>query len=565
MGAIELSRRQMIGSGAAAASLALLPRRGGATALQGPEINLAPVVERVRAFAEADLASKGLPGMQIALVAPGRASATLGVGLADLDGRVAATPDQLFQIGSISKSITVMALFGLVERGRLDLNANVQDLLPEVPLPAEPITVAQLIEHSSGLPNTVGESLFPRVPGGRFWTGFPPGSRYSYCNTGYLLLGHIVARTSGLPFDVTLSALVLEPLGMTSARPVIRLADRPAFATGHSRLREDIPWLPHAPLTEARWMDFTNAAGSVAATAADMVRYLEFTLKLGRGQGAPLFSDSLAERFRSSTIDRDTPGERYGHGLVHTSVDDRPVLRHTGGMIGFSSAFTADPAAGVAVYASVNVGGAGGYRPIELNNYALALLRAAAAGQDLPEPRTPAALRAVPEAIARQLVGRWLSGDRLEFTIAERSGALFISSEDTERPLMVNDKAFVTDHPSLPPYAIAPYEGSEDLLRVGGHLFARGRAGPMPPVPQPVAALAGAYFAPEAWSSYARVFALGADIVIGSNLLRQAADGSWRFADPALAPERVWFEDLAGGRPQTMNVSGVRFTRQLMT
>ena len=311
-------------------------------------------------------------------------------------------------------------------------------------------------------------------------------------------------------------------------------------------------------------MDFTSAAGCVAATAADMVRYLQFILQLGKGQGAPLFSDSLAERFRSSTIDRDTPGERYGHGLVHTAVDSQPVLRHTGGMIGFSSAFTVDPAAGVGVYASVNAGGAGGYRPIELNNYAIALLRAAAVGRSFPEPRSPAPPPPVPEPVVRQLVGRWISGDRLEFTIAERGGALFISSQGTERPLRVNDKVFVTDHPSLPPYALAPYEASEDLLRLGGHLFARGRAAPMPPVSQPVAALAGAYFAPEAWSPYARVFALGSYIVIGGNLLREAPDGSWRFADPALAPERVWFEDVADGRPQTMNVSGTRFTRQLM-
>jgi CubicO group peptidase (beta-lactamase class C family) len=558
---MELSRRHLIGAGAAAAGLACVgPRPAWAAAAQG----LAPVVERVRAFAEADLAAKGFPGMQIALVGPGGASAAFGVGLADLDARIPATADQLFQIGSISKSLVVMALFVLADRGRLDLAARVKDLLPEVPLPPEPITVAQLIEHSSGLPNGVGESLFPKVPGGRFWTGFEPGSRFAYCNTGYNLLGHIVARTAGMPFDRALATLVLRPLGMISARPVIRMADRAAYATGHVRLREDIPWLPGAPLAEARWMDFTNAAGSVAATAPDMVRYLRFVVQLGQGKGDSLFSDAMAQRYRTATIDTDTPGERYGHGLRHRLLEGEPVLRHTGGMIAFSSAFTVDPAAGVGAYASVNIGAAGGYRPTELTSYAIALLRAAAAGRPLPDVATPGATN-LPEALAKDLPGRWLGADGGDFTIAHRSGALYISSGGLERRLMPSGSALVTDHPGLAPFLIARHEGPEPMLRLGARLFGRDRAPAQPPASARTAVLAGSYFAPEAWSSWARLHAVGDRLYSGALELREAPDGSWRFADPGLASERIWFQDFVDGRPQTLNASGVHFDRQSMS
>jgi CubicO group peptidase (beta-lactamase class C family) len=559
---MELSRRTLIISGCGGAGFAWLqPFPAWAAALSGPAPDLTPIVERVRAFAEADLREKGLPGMQIALVGPGGAEATLAVGLADLDARIPAAPGQLFQIGSISKSLTAMAILVLAERGRLDLDARAKDLLPEIPLPPEPITVAQLLEHSSGLPNGAGESLFPQVPGGRFWTGFPPGSRFSYCNTGYNLLGHIVARTSRMPFDRALRTLVLEPIGMRSARPVIRMADRAAYATGHARLREDMPWLPRARLTEARWMDFTDAAGSVGATASDMLRYLRFIIQVGRGKGAPLFSDAAAQRYRSPTIDTNLTGEQYGYGLRHRLVDERPALGHTGGMIGFSSAFTVDPAAGVGVYASVNVGGAGGYRPVELNNYALAMLRAAAIGSPLPDPRTRAE-PTIPEGLHPRVIGQWRSADGSEMMITGRAGRLFVSSGGVERPLVPAGNALVTDHPALSPYVLSHIDDPRPAILIGDRLFGRDRAPAIPAVPPRVAVLAGTYFTPQAWTSHAPVHAVGDRLYLRGAALREASDGSWRFVDPALASERVWFENYVDGRPQTLNFSGVHFLRQ---
>jgi hypothetical protein len=295
-----------------------------------------------------------------------------------------------------------------------------------------------------------------------------------------------------------------------------------------------------------------------------MVRYLRFIIQLGQGKGAPLFSDAMAQRYRTATINTDTAGDRYGHGLVHRQIDGQPVLRHTGGMIGFSSAFSADSASGVGAYASVNMGGAGGYRPNEVTNYAIALLRAAAAGHALPEVRAPAPPPPVPEAIAAAAVGRWLSADGGEFTVVNRSGALFVTSGGVERPLMPGGNALVTDHPALSPFAIARHEGEGPMLRLGHRLFGRDKAPPALPASPRLAALAGSYFAPQAWSSYARVYAVGNQLFLGASLVREAPDGSWRFADPASAPERLWFENFAAGRPQTLNASGVHFTRQLV-
>jgi CubicO group peptidase (beta-lactamase class C family) len=557
---MDFNRRQMLGG----AGAAMLLGPAAARAAQAPPApaGFAAIAPRVRAFARAVLARNGFPGVSIALVGPGGWSSALAVGYADLDSRTLATPHQLFQIGSITKSLTGMALFVLAGRGRLDLDAKAQDLLPDVPLPPEPITVRNLLEHSSGLPNTVEPTPFLTVPGGRLWTGFAPGSRYSYCNLGYTLLGLIIERASGMPFARAMETLVLRPIGMAGAKPVIHSADRALYAEGHVRLREDIPWLPRAALTEARWLEVHTAAGSVAASAHDMVPYLRRIVELGRGKGAPLFSDALAERYRTPTIaSTHGPGARYGNGLALLDVGGAPAYRHTGGMIGFSSAMTVDAAAGVACHASVNVGGAGGYRPIEISEYGVALLRAAAAGRPLPPAPQPQGPRPITEPA--RFAGRWLGTDGREFTIADRGGALFVASGGTERPLVAaGTRGVGTDHHRLAPYVLTLEPGDTPILRLGSALFGRGAAPALPAVDPALEALAGDYYSPGEWDGRVSVYAVGRRLFLGMEEIVAAPDGSWRAAaEGNLTVERVWFEDRVAGRPQNLNLSGSRFYR----
>lgn len=318
--------------------------------------------------------------------------------------------------------------------------------------------------------------------------------------------------------------------------------------------------MPGARLASARWMDVHTAAGSVAATADDMVAYLRMVVALGRGKGAPLFSDPLAERYRTPTIaSSHGPGGRYGNGLATVDGGGRLWLRHTGGMIGFSSAMTVDSAAEAGCYASVNVGGAAGYRPIEVTEYAIALVRAAAAGQALPTapaPRRPAAF-GEPARIA----GRWVAPSGREFSIVERGGELWVATGGVERPLRVaGDNELATDHPLLAPQELVFEPGETPFLRIGGDRFGR-EAGAARPAEPRLAALTGSYYSPGAWSSRISVFASGDRLFLGTYRVIEAADGSWRFADPNLASERIWFEHPSGGRPQNLNLSGTRFAR----
>lgn len=553
---MDVTRRDMLGAASAATMIAVAPPLAAATkaAAGGP---LGQVVQRLKAFADADLADKGFPGMSVALIGPGGAQAVFAAGLADLDRRVPTTPEHLFQIGSISKSLTAMALFVLADQGKLNLDARVQDLLPDYPLPPETLTLTQLLDHSSGIPNLLEDPMQIDIPGGRLWTGFAPGSRYSYCNLGYALLGAVIERASGMSYPAAMNALVLKPLGMKTAVPAFRISDRAAYASGHVRFRDDMPWLPRVRLAQARWFDFSHAAGSVAASGPDMVRFLQFLQGVARGKGAPLFSDALAERYRKPTIDSSPAGARYGNGLITLAVDGRPCFRHTGGVHGFSSAFTLDQEAGVGCYASVNVGGAGGYRPTEVTEYAMALLRAASAGQPLPPVRTPKATPPVKNGA--RLAGQWRSADGAALTIVERGGALFVASGGREARLRSGgEDGFVTDHPALAPYSLV-LEG--EMLRLGGRLFGRGAAPAAQPPSARLAGLVGSYYSPSSWGNRPKVFAIGDRLFLGNEELVAAADGSWRYKDPEASCERVWFLNPIGGRPQILSLSGSRYGR----
>ena len=415
---MDVTRRGWLGLASAAGAAALaapLRAQPDRTILKAGKRNYGPAIERIRAFAAAELADKGFPGMQLALVGPEGFSAAFAVGWADIDRRIPASPEQLFQIGSIAKSMVALCLFVLAGQGKVDLGARAQDLLPDYPLPAEPITVTQLLDHSSGLPS--GARPFPSVPGGRLWTGFTPGSRHSYCNLGYGLLGAIIERASGMTCGRAVEALVLRPLGMTSSEPVIRIADRSRYATGYVRAREDVPWQPRAQLAPAQWIDTDFPAGSVAASAADMARYLDYLVALGRGRGAPLLSNPLAQRFSTPTIDAGEYGKGagYGNGLISIPIGGQPSFGHTGGMPAFSSFFLVQPEAGIGGYASVNVGGMAGYRPREVVEYACEILGAAAAGRPLPEVRQPKPDAALKDPA--RFTGRWIGTDGRDMVI----------------------------------------------------------------------------------------------------------------------------------------------------
>lgn len=558
---LDLSRRHWLGLVAAtatvgAAARAAAPAPARVLTLAEGKRDYGPAVAALARFAEADLEAWGFPGMSIAMSAADGFAAILSVGLAQTAPAVPVDPNQLFQIGSISKSLAAFAALRLAGEGKLDLDAPVAALLPDLPLPAAPVTTNQLLDHTAGFAHDA--PLFPRVPDGKLWSGFAPGSAFSYSNTGYNILGLVIARAAGMPYPAALRALVLRPLGMTGALPLIRAADRTRYATGYTPLT-DRPYFAGAPLAPGPWTELDGAAGSVAATPADMVRYLRFVAQLGRGKGAPLFPDKLAARYAAPGVAAPELGKdaHYSAGLMQLVFDGLPLLFHTGGMVLFRSAVAVDPASGAGTYASANIGGAA-YRPRAVARYGVALLRAAALGQPLPPP--PAARTLAPVEAAAGFAGRYLPARGEPIEITATRDALFVRYAGSDGRLdPARAGAFVTDHPQLYRHEIAfadPKSGAKGLWW-GGTRYGAGVALETPPVPPALRAASGLYINNDPWVGSASIVARGDRLVLeGFADLVPQGDYYLAKGDDGPAVERVRFEAMLGGKAQRLNFSG---------
>jgi CubicO group peptidase (beta-lactamase class C family) len=568
---MRVGRRSVLGLGLAAGvagAAAAASRAGPRIDLNGrPDPAFMSAVTEVADYAAQHVEAYGLPGLTLCLVGPGGTTALVRLGDAQLERAEPVGPDHLFQIGSISKSLTALAVYRLVEAGKLRLEDDAAALLPGVPLPAGGgIQLRHLLDHSSGLPDDA--PVFPRGGDQRLWQGYAPGSHWSYSNLGFMLLSQIVARRAGKPFPDALAELVLRPLGMTATRPAILSRDRASYAEAYAPFYPDRPHPRAGRLAHAPWVDVTHGAGSVAATAGDMALYVRWLIRAASsGDGAPLLSKAGAARYFTATAD--APGwakdARYGAGLAHVLVDGRPMLHHTGGMIGFSSSIHVDPAAGVGCFASSNVGGID-YRPRQITAWACQRVRAATEGTPAPAP-PPAPPR--PEGLG-DYAGTWADSMGKGFVIEVRDDHLTATMEARPYRLeSVGPEAFMPAEASsnMPlvfrregTAIVRAWWGATEYLpvrdgRAVGHFSARAPAG--------LQRLAGTYECDDPWRGTFHVVAQGAALTIdGVMPLTPLPDGGFRVGEEAWSPERLSFDAEIDGVPQRAVVSGVDFLRR---
>lgn len=280
-----------------------------------------------------------LPGVALAVVRDGAVSTTRTYGLANLELEVPVTADTVFELGSVTKQFTAVAVMMLVEEGRIGLDDGIAKHLPDVPEKWRPITVRHLLTHSSGiqeylavpgLPDQVhaaGREQIARMFYERLRLEFGPGETWSYSNSGYLLLGNIIERVSGQPYWQFLRERVFVPLGMTATRssePRALIRNR---AAGYG-------WRDGAFDNRGALTENAYGAGSIASTIRDMTRW-ESALHAGR-----LLKKSSFEQIRTPlTVSRGPiPPFSYGLGWVVDRESGRRAVLHSGGTPGFSSA-----------------------------------------------------------------------------------------------------------------------------------------------------------------------------------------------------------------------------------
>ena len=295
----------------------------------------AGVGDRVDEFVQAELKRQKIPGVAVAVVKGGRVIVAKGYGLADLEHEVPVTAETIFQSGSVGKQFTAAAVMLQVEGEKIALDERVTRWFPEAPDTWRPITVRHLLTHTSGIPDYTPETLdlrrdYSEDELARFAFGlkleFDAGSRWSYSNTGYVLLGIIVHRASGRFYGDVLRERVFAPLGMRTARIISEEEIVPHRAAGYRLVGEELKnqeWV--APRLN------TTADGSLYFSILDLIAW-----ERGLRSGAILKPGSWAQIFEPVRLNsgRSYP---YGFGWSVDEVAGQRRLHHGGAWQGFKA------------------------------------------------------------------------------------------------------------------------------------------------------------------------------------------------------------------------------------
>jgi CubicO group peptidase (beta-lactamase class C family) len=317
---------------------------------QGPRDPLTTSIETA-------LVEEGLVGATWALVTP-EGTTTGAAGLSDAPRQRPMSPDDRVQVGSVAKTLVATGVLALVTQGRVDLDAPVARYLPDVPIenrwePESPLRVRHLLDHTGGLDDARMWQVFSlradpdaplrdglTHPGGTLRLRNRPGERFSYSNTGYLLLGILIETVTGTRYEMWLDAELLAPLGMTRSTFAFVTqtgpeAD-PTLAMGHF----DPKWPSGAVPIHVR------PASQLTTTAADMARFASFLMGDGVVDGRTLVDGNLLRGMSVATTTEAARGglaAGYALGLVRRDRHGVVGRCHLGNIGTFRSAICLYP------------------------------------------------------------------------------------------------------------------------------------------------------------------------------------------------------------------------------
>lgn len=309
-----------------------------------------------------------LPGISVAVVKNQDIIWSKGFGFADVEKKVPMEPQTIFSICSISKLFTSVAIMQLVEQGKLRLDDSIQAVLPSYNLPQQfpgsgPVTIRGLLTHSSGVPR---DSDYPYWSAPDFY--FPtekemnekmgsqktvhPSSRYfQYSNLGISLLGEVVARLSGMPYEDYVEKNILQPLRLQTTHPYLpeKLWGN-KMATGYNGIHRD-GHRDKMPFFQAKGI--TPAAG-FSSNVEDLARFASWQFRLLNKDGFELLrSSTLREMHRVQFIDPDWRTS-WGLGFAVKNVEGKSVVVHGGSCPGYLTLLSIYPDDTLAIAVMVN-------------------------------------------------------------------------------------------------------------------------------------------------------------------------------------------------------------------
>ncbi|MDQ2855096.1 MAG: serine hydrolase [Acidobacteriota bacterium] len=262
-----------------------------------------------------------------------------GLGLANMEWNIPNEPDTKFRLGSITKQFTATLILQLVEQGKIKLEGKVTDYLPDYRKDTgAKITIHHLLSHTSGVPNyTAAPGFFENVSRNPFQVDtfvkqyasgdleFEPGAKFNYSNSGYFLLGDIIEKVTGKPYELVLKENILDRVGMKNTGYDHYGTILSKRAAGYIKTQDGYQNAPYLDMT------IPYAAGSLYSTVEDLFLWDQALY------GEKVLSTASKELMFKPNL------ENYGYGFAirNASLGPNklavPVIEHNGGINGFST------------------------------------------------------------------------------------------------------------------------------------------------------------------------------------------------------------------------------------
>lgn len=366
--------------------------------------NAAPttIAELERAI-EGVLQDTNTPGAGIAIVSRDRILHVAGLGLADRAQNRAVTKETMFRAGSISKSFTALAIQKLEEAGRINLDARVRDLAPEVQYSnrweeVAPLRLVHLLEHTAGFDEISLREFATSKPDSQLaedidfdprprTSRWPPGQFFSYSNADYTLVGYILEKVSGQPFDDFLAEELLWPLQMEQASFLCTENVQRQLAIGYG---------PDGVTPKDYEHIVGRPSGALNCSPTELPHLVELLLNRGVFRGRRILSTESIERMeRPATSFMAQREIRDGYGLANYTVSHNRhrIHGHAGGMNGYLARYAYSIEHGVGYVIMLN--GSNGEALDRSETFMLNYL-----SRDWPQPESPKPIRFTAAQIA---------------------------------------------------------------------------------------------------------------------------------------------------------------------
>lgn len=318
-------------------------------------------------YIKTEMERQRVPGFALVILKSGQPARIASYGMANLEHAVPIQPNSLFKAGATGMQLTAAAVMLLVEDGKIKLDDSIRRYLPEAPKSWQPVTIRQMLNHTSGLPATPNGDFRTDYTEAEFLKilykqelNFPAGRRWRFSYVDYVALGFVIKRVTGEYYADVLAKRVFTPLGMKTARPIDELAVIPHRAAGYE--------LRDGQLRNAEWISQTansTADGSLYLSPLDYAAW-----EAGMFRQEVLKPETWAEMGRPARL---VSGKTYpyGFGWYLGQSAGQQVWCHTGSWQGFQTSIIRYLGDGLTIVALAN--GDNG-NPIKISRKVAAML-----------------------------------------------------------------------------------------------------------------------------------------------------------------------------------------------